>query len=110
MAITEAGKKVLWIAQFLAFLGFTLPDKLINLKADNRGAIQLTANPKFCCRTKHFKVRHQLIRKTVDTEETVITYISTNDMMADGLTKALDLKLLKAFRSMIGRINLVVTR
>ncbi len=53
MAVTEAGKEALWIAQFLAFLGFRLPDQPINLRADNIGAIQLTVNPEFHCRTKH---------------------------------------------------------
>ncbi len=39
MAISEAGNKALWIAQFLVFLGFKLPDWPINLRADNKRAI-----------------------------------------------------------------------
>ncbi len=102
MAITEAEKEALWIARFLSLLGFRLPDQPINLRADNRGAIQLTANPEFHRRTKHIEVRHHWIREKVDSKEIVITYISTKDMVADGLTKALDPKPFKAFRSMIG--------
>ncbi len=102
MAITEAGKEVLWIARFLALLGFRLPDQPINLRADNRGAIQLTVNPKIHRRTKQIEVRHHRIRKKVDSKEIVITYISTKDMVADRLTKALDPKSFKAFRFMIG--------
>ncbi len=102
MAITEAGKEALWIARFLALLGFRLPDQPINLKADNRGAIQLTANPEFHRRTKHIEIRHHWIREEVDSKEIVINYISTKDMVADGLTKALDPKPFKVFRSMIG--------
>ena len=47
MATTEARKKALWIAQFLATLGYRLPGHPVNLRTDNRGAILLTANPEF---------------------------------------------------------------
>lgn len=45
MATIEAGKEALWIALFLAALGYRLPSQPVSLKADNRGAILLTANP-----------------------------------------------------------------
>ena len=35
MAIIKAGKKVLWISQFLLALGYRLPGQSVNLKADN---------------------------------------------------------------------------
>ncbi len=58
MATTEAIKEALWIGQFLAALGYRLPGQPVSLKADNRGAILLTANPEFHRRTKHIEVRH----------------------------------------------------
>ena len=102
MATTEAGKEALWIARFLAALGYRLPGHPVSLKADNRGAIMLTANPEFHRRTKHIEVRHHWIREKVDSKEIVITYISTKDMVADGLTKALNPKPFRAFRAMMG--------
>ncbi len=102
MATTEAGKEALWIGQFLAALGYRLPGQPVSLKADNRGAILLTANPEFHRRTKHIEVRHHGIREKVESKEIAITYVSTKDMVADGLTKALDPKPFKAFRAMIG--------
>ncbi len=102
MATTEAGKEALWIAQFLATLRYRLLDHPVGLKADNRGAIMLTANPEFHRRTKHIEVRHHLIQEKVDSKEIVINYISTKDMVADWLTKALNPKLFRAFRAMIG--------
>ncbi len=97
MATTEAGKKALWIAQFLAALGYGLPGHPVSLKADNQGAIMLTANPEFHRRTKHIEVLHHWIREKVDSKEIVITYISTKDMVADVLTKALNLSLSEYF-------------
>ena len=92
----------MWIAQFLAALGYKLPSQPVSLRTDNRGAILLTANPEFHRRTKHIEVRHHWIRKKVESKEISITYISTENMVADGLTKALDPKPFKAFRNMIG--------
>ena len=102
MATTEAGKEALWIARFLAALGYRLPGHPVSLRADNRGAILLTANPEFHRRTKHIEVRYHWIREKVESKEITITYISTKEMVADGLTKALDPKPFRAFRTMIG--------
>ena len=102
MATTEAGKEALWIGRFLAALGYRLPGQPVRLKADNGGAILLTANPEFHRRTKNIEVRHHWIREKVESKEIAITYISTKDMVADGLTKALDPKPFKEFRAMIG--------
>ncbi len=80
MATTEAGMEALWFGQFLAALGYRLPGQLVSLKADNRGAILLTANPEFHRRIKHIEVRHHWIREKVKSKEIAITYISTKDL------------------------------
>ncbi len=56
MAITETGKEALWIARFLACLGFRLPSQPVDLRADNKGAILLTENPEFHWKMKNIKV------------------------------------------------------
>ncbi len=101
MATKEAEKEALWIAQFLATLGYRQLSQSASLKADNRGVILLTANSKFYGRIKHIEVRHHWIRKKVKSKEIAITYISTKDMVADGLKKILQPKLFRAFRAMI---------
>ena len=47
IATTKAGKKALWVVQFLAYPGFRLPNQPVNLRANNKGAISRTKNPKF---------------------------------------------------------------
>lgn len=44
MATTKAGKKTLWIDQFLTALRYRLPGQPVSLKFDNSGAILLRAN------------------------------------------------------------------
>ncbi len=102
MAITEAGKEALWISQFQTSLGFWLPNQPVDLRVDNKGTISLTENLEFHRKTKHIEVRWFLITEKVEQNEIVISYISTKEMLADGLTKALGPKIFKAFRKMIG--------
>lgn len=102
IATTEAGNEALLIARFLACLGYWLPDQPVGLTADNRRAILLTANPESHRRTKHIEVPHHWIRKKVESKEIVITYISTTNMVADGLTKGLNPKTFKVFWTLIG--------
>ena len=102
MATTEAGKEALWILRFLTSLGFRLPNQPIDLRADNKRAISLTENPKFYRKTKHIEVRWHWIQEKVERKEIAFSYISTKEMLADGLTKALSPKIFKDFRRMIG--------
>lgn len=56
MTITEAGKEVLWVARFLAYLRFYLPSQSINLRIDNKEVILLIKNLEFHWKTKHIKI------------------------------------------------------
>lgn len=57
--------------------------------ADNQGAIKLSKNPQYHNRTKHIDVRYHFIRKTCQDGLIELAYISTSEMVADILTKAL---------------------
>ncbi len=105
MVTTEAGKEALWVAQFLACLGFCPPSQPVELRSDNKGAISLTENSKFHRKTKHIKVRWHWIREKVERKEIAISFISTKEMLADGLTKALIPKIFKDFRRLIEMIR-----
>lgn len=56
---------------------------------DNQGAISLCENPSFHKRTKHIQVRFHHIREKVKRNEINIKYISTEQQLADILTKGL---------------------
>ncbi len=69
---------------------------------DNKEAISLTENPEFHRRTKHIEVRYHWIREKVESNKIQVSYVPTKDMIADGLTKPLNLQLFKKFRVMMG--------
>lgn len=95
-------KKLCGLRVFLAALGYRLPGHPVSLRVDNRQAILLTANPEFHRRTKHIELQYHWIRENVKSKEITITYISIKEIVADGLTKALDPEAFKAFWAMIG--------
>ncbi len=62
---------------------------VIPLKGDNQGSIALAHNPVFHSKTKHIDIQHHYIRDEVAAQRIQMSYIPTDEMIADGLTKAL---------------------
>ena len=61
----------------------------IPLKGNNKGAIDTAYNPKHHNRTKYTLLKFQGVRESVSEGNITITYVPTEEMPADGLTKAL---------------------
>lgn len=59
------------------------------MKGDNQGSIALAHNPVFHARTKHIDIQHHCIRDEVAEGRIELTYVLTDKMVADGLTKPL---------------------
>ena len=62
---------------------------LIIILEDNQGCIALSENPIHHKRTKHIDVRYHYTREKVEDGTIKLEYISTEDQVADLLTKAL---------------------
>lgn len=88
MGIAEAVKEVIYLRRFLIELG---SDDLAaaTLFSDNMGAQKLVANPVFHSRTKHIDIRHHFVRDAVRDHNIQLKYASTDNMVADVLTKGL---------------------
>ena len=105
MALTVAAKEAIWLRLLMTELGIqnTAPtinvikgETAITLKGDNQSSIALANNPVHHARTKHIDIQHHFIRNEVMEGRIDLTYIPTEDMIADGLTKPLSL--VKFFR------------
>ena len=59
------------------------------LKSDNQGAIETAHNAKHHSRTKHTLLKFQGVRESVAEGNITVSFVPTEDMVADGLTKAL---------------------
>jgi len=88
MAILHALKEQIWLLRFLKEIGYDASDQNI-IYCDNQSAIALAHNPEHHARTKHIDIQYHFIRNCVEDSTTRLEYCSTEDMVADGLTKAL---------------------
>jgi len=102
-ALANATSEMMWIQKLLTELQVPHP-KAARLWCDNLGAKYLSANPIFHARTKHIEIDFHFVRETVAQKLLDIRFISTNDQVADGFTKALPVQKLVMFRS---NLNLV---
>ena len=90
MAVSEAAKQAVWIRHFLYSIGKEVVYKMAptTIYEDNQGAIKLADNPVNHPKTKHIAVRYHAIREHIANGEIRLEYLSTDRMVADGLTKA----------------------
>lgn len=88
ISATEAGQEILWLRNLFTEFGFTFtsPSKLF---MDNQSAIAVANNPEHHGRMKHLDLRHYWLRGVVKKRKIEVLYISTKDMPADIMTKAL---------------------
>ena len=56
---------------------------------DNQSCMKLTENPVFHDRSKHIVIRYQFIRDCVQRGAVKLEYVTTNEQVADILTKSL---------------------
>lgn len=65
-------------------------------------AICIAKNGGYTPRTKHIDIRHHFIRDALDQKAVVLNYVSTDQLVADGLTKPLDRIKLERNRTSMG--------
>ncbi|GKA99590.1 retrovirus-related pol polyprotein from transposon TNT 1-94 [Tanacetum coccineum] len=83
----KACQQALWMKQALIDYGVKLND--IPIMCDNKGAIDLSKNPVQHLRTKHIEIHHHFLRDNVQKGNISIEKVSSEDNIADILTKPL---------------------
>lgn len=77
-------------------------EKLVDIRADNQGAIALVKNPHLHERSKHIDISYHFIRDLERKRYISIKYEPTSQMVADGSTKPLEKTLFQRFKDMMG--------
>ena len=77
------------------------------LYTDSQSAIELAKNPEHHARTKHIDIQYHFVRENTQNGLINLKYISTNQQLADGLTKALDPTKFNYYTTSIGLKDLV---
>ena len=103
IASSACCSQILWIAQQLRDLGIDL--KGIPIKCDNTSAICITKNPVQHSRTKHIEVRHHFIRDHVEKGHITLSFISTENQLANIFTKPISPDRFAYIRMELGMLN-----
>lgn len=86
MAMSFATQEAIWLRQFINQFGIQIPP--IVMLCDNQSAMAVAKEDSFRARTKHIDVKHHHIRDQLTNGVITIEYVSTNENVADVLTKA----------------------
>ena len=87
-ALANCTTDLSWVRMILKDLGIFLCSPP-TIWCDNLSALALASNLVFHARTKHVEVDYHFIREKVTNKDVQFRHISTNDQLADVLTKAL---------------------
>jgi hypothetical protein len=87
MGLSAAVQEALWWQGLKSQLGNPEP---LEIMCDNQSAIALATNGGFNPRTKHIDIRHHFIHDTLNQGKIKLSYVPTEDQLADALTKSLD--------------------
>ena len=79
--------------------------QIVQIFGNNQGAIALTKNPYITKQLKHINIYYHFIRDLAKRERLEITYIPTNRIVADRITKPLARVAFKRFKNQIGIVN-----
>jgi hypothetical protein len=88
MATYHATKEALWLRTLLKLIGFK-QNGPTTIYCDNESAITLKKDPFFHARTKHINIQHHFVCERVESRDVIFTHLSTQEMLADALTKPL---------------------
>jgi hypothetical protein len=77
----------------------------VKLYSDNQGAIALTKNPHLHERSKHIDICYHFIRDLVEKGLVDVEYVSTMEMVADGMTKPLERIAFERFKRQLGVVD-----
>jgi len=87
-SVAATAAEIKWLCSLLTDLGINL-QQAPTIYCDNIGATQLCSNPVFHSRMKHVTIDFQFIRDQVQTGSLRVAHVSSNDQLADALTKSL---------------------
>ncbi|MCO5609077.1 hypothetical protein L7F22_063299 [Adiantum nelumboides] len=96
-----AACEVAWLELLLGDLGIQVQRPVV-IHCDNLSSIQLARNPVFHAKTKHIEVHYHFIRERVLDGSIDLTFVRTDEQVADIFTKALGAQKLRRFRAMLG--------
>jgi transposase InsO family protein len=96
----------IWLSRILALIDKKRKKDCITILCDNSSSIKLSKNPVMHGRSKHIDVRFHFLRDLTKDGSVQLVHCSTNDQVADIMTKALSLESFSGNRDKLGLCKL----
>ncbi|XP_040933766.1 secreted RxLR effector protein 161-like [Gossypium hirsutum] len=103
-ATAMAAQESTWLVQLEENLHQKV-DYAIPLYCDNQSAIRLAENPVFHARTKHVEVHYHFVKEKVIHDKIELSYVKTDNQVANLFTKGLSTTKLEKFCSQLGIVK-----
>lgn len=103
VAASEAAKDAMWLSRL--FNEIAPLSNVPLLLVDNASAVKLSKNPSFYKRSKHIDVFAHFVRERVQNGELRIEHVSSEDQIADILTKPIPRVLFHRLREKLGMVD-----
>ena len=101
ISAVEVGKEILWMHQFMGELGYPITGSSL-LRMGNQSAIAVSKNPEHHSKMKHLSLRLFWLRDAVQDGLITPSFVTTQEMVADIFTKALDRLKVQKCAGMLG--------
>ena len=88
MSLAHAAQTAIWLRRFLNDIGI-VQKSATKIFEDNQGCIAMAKNPVNHERTKHIDIKYHFVRELVTSGVIEISYLETEEMEADILTKGM---------------------
>lgn len=87
VALAHSAKEALWLRRILNEL--KIECKNIPMCVDNQSAIKFATNSEFHKRSKHIDVKYHFVRDLIENKSIEVSYVKSEDQLADIFTKGL---------------------
>jgi hypothetical protein len=104
IAACSSSCEATWLRKLLKGL-FDLEMEATVILCDNQSCIKMIENPVFHDKSKHIEIRYHYIRDIVQRGAIKLQYVSTNEQVADVLTKPLSRVKFEHFRDKLGVVQ-----
>ena len=102
-AMRSEKKEIMWLKKI--FLECKIEIFKYTLCVDNTSVVKLIKNPEFHQRSKHIDIRYHFLRDLYNRGEIDVTYVTSEEQLADICTKALPKPRFKYLRQKLGLKN-----
>ena len=101
IAASTACREAMWLRKLLGgLLSVKLEPTVI--RCDNQSCIKLSENPMFHDKSKHIEMKYHFIQDMVQKGMVKLQYVSTEEHIADVMTKPLSVTTFRHFRDKLG--------